>query len=51
MSSYDILNMFLSHFYLVLLQNRGVLEQLSMVFGTFCKFFYLSHVIPVFPET
>lgn len=42
---------FLSHFYLVLIQNRGVLEQLSMVFGTFCNVLYLSYVILVFLET
>jgi len=39
-----------SHFHLVLIQNRGVLEQLLMVFETFCNGFYLSHVILVFPE-
>jgi len=35
MSSYVILIMFFSHFQLVFIHNRGVLEQLTMIFGTF----------------
>jgi len=36
--SYVILSMFYSLFQLVLIQNRGILKQLSMVFGTFVTF-------------
>ena len=39
---------FFSHFQLVFIQNRGVLEQLLMVFRTFVMFSILSHVILVF---
>jgi len=49
-SSYVILSIFFSHFYLVLIQNKRVLEHLPMVFGTFCNVLYLSHVILVFPK-
>ena len=40
--SYNILNNFFSHFHLVLIQIRGVLEQLSMVFRIFCNFLFES---------
>jgi len=49
-SSYVILSIFFSHFYLVLIQDRRVLEQLSMVFRTFYNIFISSHVILVFPK-
>jgi len=50
MSSYVILSIFFSHFYLVLIQDIGVLEKLYMVFKTFCNIFISSHVILVFPK-
>jgi len=39
------------YFYLVFVQDRGVLEKLPMVFGTFCNVFISSHVLIVFSKS
>lgn len=49
-SSCAILSIFFSYFYSVWIQDRGVFEQMPMVFEIFCNVFISSHVVPVFPK-
>jgi chromosome condensin MukBEF MukE localization factor len=50
-SQYVSFYLMTNHLHLVLIQNRVVLEQLSMVFGKFYNVLYLSNVILVLSET